>query len=114
MPKKEHKKILSFRKIGEKIVYARLKEGMKQKELSELLGCSQMLVSLIETGKTSPYKHIEKISQITNMPISWFLGENMSMIQWKAQMYDRFESFLKKIYPELFFHKNNENPPFYK
>ncbi len=60
--------------IGSKIVSARKQCGLSQKELGDMLGLSGIAISLLETNKRQVSAvRLWQISQITNLPITYFL-----------------------------------------
>lgn len=60
--------------IGERIKQARLEaDGMKQRELADLLGVSERSVIAYESGEVIPYRFIRKIEDVTGKSAAWIL-----------------------------------------
>ena len=61
--------------LGTYLKKYRLDHNMTQRELSNLLGTSQMYYSLIETNKVKPgIKMIRKISEVLNIEVQIIRG----------------------------------------
>ncbi len=64
----------AYEKIGQKLQKAREEAGMSQEELARRIGCSQAALSYYELGKRRLYvADLEKISNILNRPLTYFL-----------------------------------------
>jgi len=74
---------------------ARVKKGLKQKELAQLLNVSSKTVSNYELGFRDPdIKMLIKISQILNVTIDYLVGlEQKTLIE---QIKDRIQSLQKE------------------
>ena len=65
--------------VAEKIRLSRKNRKMSQEELSELLGCSRVIVSAIECSKQMcSIERLYKLCEIFNVPVSYFLPERES------------------------------------
>lgn len=64
--------------IGEKIKRARTEKGMTQKSLSELLTCTEIMISRYELGVSQISLHqLKKISMALGKPMSYFFDEQI-------------------------------------
>lgn len=64
-------------KIAKKIRKLRLKNGLKQDDLAELLNISRAQVCNIEKGRSNlSINHLEKLSKYFNVNITYFLNSN--------------------------------------
>lgn len=55
-----------------KLISSRKQKGLSQKELSELVGCSQSMISKVESGSRTPNDDIKiNLSKILNKSIEW-------------------------------------------
>lgn len=63
--------------IGRKLQQAREDAGLSQEQLASRLGCAQSTLSNYEKGKRRLYlAQLEKIAEILNRPIEYFLESN--------------------------------------
>lgn len=70
---------MSFKEIGRKIQLAREEKGLSQEQLAKALGCSQSALSNYEKGKRRLYlSHMEKLSEILDKPLEYFLESPLS------------------------------------
>lgn len=71
--------------FGDKVRFARKEMGLTQKEFSERLGIARGYLSDIERGKIKgTVAMMNKLSEITGKPISFFMGENIKIIQYET------------------------------
>lgn len=64
------------KKRGKKIQELRQSHGMTQKELGNLIGCSESLVSYVEKGeKKLSISQLQKMSNIFNVEADYFLDQ---------------------------------------
>ena len=67
---------LDFKKIGNKIQQFRLKTGMTQEELGEIIGTTQKYVSRIEMGNHKPYfSTIVAIAKALDIPVDSLVAD---------------------------------------
>lgn len=59
--------------IGARIAQARIEAGLTQEELAALIGVSTRSLQGYEAGAVKPYRHIERIAEALDRPVSWFL-----------------------------------------
>lgn len=63
--------VKASKKLGEKLKYFRLQNGMSQLDLALKLKVDKSFISNIENGKNNPTLNtIEKIAMILNVPLS--------------------------------------------
>nr|WP_321402024.1 helix-turn-helix transcriptional regulator [uncultured Desulfobacter sp.] len=68
---------LSLEKIGDRIKYLRIKGGMTQAQLSEIIGLSKGNISSLEKNRYEPSaKSIIKISELFKVATDWILLGN--------------------------------------
>jgi transcriptional regulator with XRE-family HTH domain len=102
----------TLKKLGLKIKQARQDASLTQDKLAEFLGYKDRVsISLIENGRKSAYKHLEKLAKITGKTVSWFLEDDTERkkLYWKAAQYDHwtkelerlFSMSMKKFYTEM-------------
>jgi transcriptional regulator with XRE-family HTH domain len=71
--------------FGDKVRFARKEMGLTQKEFSEKLGITRGYLSDIERGKIKgTVAMMNKLSEITDKPISFFMGKNIKVIQYET------------------------------
>lgn len=72
---KNKKNLLS--KLPKRIRAAREKAHLSQHDLAKSIGISDKSISSYEKGRsTPPFDKLKKISEFTNLPIHFFIGEN--------------------------------------
>jgi transcriptional regulator with XRE-family HTH domain len=59
--------------VGQRLVYARLKEGMGQEELALLVGVTTRSLSAYENDSVVPYRYIRELAEILRVPMGWIL-----------------------------------------
>lgn len=60
--------------VGGRIKQARLEQdGMKQRELADLLGVSERSVIAYEQGEVIPYRFMRELEKALGKPAAWFL-----------------------------------------
>ena len=85
----------AYERIGQKLQKAREEAGMSQEELAKRIGCSQAALSYYELGKRRLYvADLEKISNILNRPLTYFL-EN-------KEEFELDQSDLRNIFKEAY------------
>jgi transcriptional regulator with XRE-family HTH domain len=68
---------MDMRKLGNKIQALREGKKMNQEQLANAIGCSQPALSNYEKGKRRIYlAQLEKLAEIFEKPINYFLDEN--------------------------------------
>ncbi|SHG37870.1 Helix-turn-helix [Thermosyntropha lipolytica DSM 11003] len=95
---------MSFKDIGRKIQMAREEKGLTQEQLAKALGCSQSALSNYEKGKRRLYlSHMEKLSEILEKPLEYFLESSPSNKDWSsssannAELIDKITFLLKDL-----------------
>ena len=69
------------KEIGRRIQLARKETGgMTQLQLADLLNVTGRSVQDYERGKTVPWKHFERLEEITGRPLRWFLHGDESPV----------------------------------
>lgn len=61
------------RQIGLRIAAARRETGLTQAEFARLVGVTSRSVQAYEAGKIVPWRHLDRLEEITHRPRSWFL-----------------------------------------
>lgn len=61
------------KKIGLQIKKARLDAGLSQEDLAKHLNLTWEMISRYENGRSSAVKHVPKLAEIMNKPISYFI-----------------------------------------
>ncbi len=70
---------MSTKALAKRIKLARQEMGITQADLAYRMGISAQLVSAFESGRIPPApKYLEKISQFTHQPLSFFTGEKIA------------------------------------
>ncbi|HBV98655.1 MAG TPA: hypothetical protein DEF36_16680 [Desulfotomaculum sp.] len=65
---------MSYKSIGRQLQLAREQAGWSQEQMAAKIGCSQSTLSNYEKGKRRIYlAQLEKISEILNQPVEFFL-----------------------------------------
>jgi len=65
---------MSYKSIGRQLQLAREQAGWSQEQMAAKIGCSQSTLSNYEKGKRRIYlAQLEKISEILNRPVEFFL-----------------------------------------
>lgn len=71
---------LSLEKIGGRIKYLRIKEGMTQAQLSEIIGLSKGNISSLEKNRYEPSaKSLIKLSELFKVTTDWILLGNVDL-----------------------------------
>lgn len=74
MSKKKNKEL--DKKIGDKIYHLRTKNRLSQREIGDILNCSQMQACNYERGKQSvSINNLNKLSKYFNVKITYFIKE---------------------------------------
>lgn len=82
--------------VGEQLKKARRQKGLTQTELANKLNCSEMMVSRYEVGLNNiPTKKLEKIAKILNKSVSYFFGEEDSVITGQ-KIWEKAQSEIKQ------------------
>lgn len=69
--------------FGEKVKFVRKDMGLTQEEFSKMIGISRGYLSDIERGKIKgTVSMMNKLSDITGKPITFFMGENVKVSQY--------------------------------
>lgn len=64
-----------LKKFGARLVMARQNRGLSQRELSELAGMSNAMITIYEKGRTDPgATNLIKISRILNVDPAWLMA----------------------------------------
>jgi transcriptional regulator with XRE-family HTH domain len=61
------------REIGLRIAEARRESGLTQAEFARLVGVTPRSVQAYEAGRTVPWRHLDRLEEITQRPRAWFL-----------------------------------------
>ncbi|HKY74475.1 MAG TPA: helix-turn-helix transcriptional regulator [Patescibacteria group bacterium] len=78
--------MLDRTQLGKRIKEARLRTGMSQQELANVVGVSDKTISAYEVGRVDPpLESLEKLSQATSHPIAYFIGDVQSNIEAKLE-----------------------------
>lgn len=65
---------MSYKKLGQRIQWAREEVGLSQEQLAKMLGCSQPTLSNCEKGKSRVHlAQLQKLAELLNKPASYFL-----------------------------------------
>jgi transcriptional regulator with XRE-family HTH domain len=65
-------------RVGLKMKHTRLLKGLTLKQLAELAGCSESLLSRIENGNANPsIKMMHRVARALDMPVSGLFQENV-------------------------------------
>ena len=70
------KLIMGLKKeVGNRLKKWRLKKGLTQKELAEVLGVSRQTVASWEIGRTEiPYKALKKLKEEFGLDLNWLIS----------------------------------------
>lgn len=85
---------LQATEIGERIAQARLRAGMTQEQLADLIGKSTRSMQDYEAGKTIPWKDLRQIALLTEVPVDWLIHgshEEESLKRMLLDVLDRLE-----------------------
>lgn len=90
-PREESIRLEAARSMGERISQARREAGFRTAEaFSAMLDVSVWTVRSWESGKSQPRYHmLETISQLTDRPKAWFLGEGV--------LHDRLDRTMEEL-----------------
>jgi transcriptional regulator with XRE-family HTH domain len=84
--------------IGARIAAARHEAGLTQEELADLVGVSTRSLQGYEGGDVVPYRHMQKLAEVTRRPAAWLLhGDAAEDERTNAQRLDRIEEQLAEI-----------------
>lgn len=76
--------MLDRTQLGKRIKEARLRTGMSQQQLADVVGVSDKTISAYEVGRVDPpLESLEKLSNATLHPIAYFIGDVQSNIEAK-------------------------------
>lgn len=92
-------------KIGQKIKAARKIRRITQEELARAMGVSDKSISAYESNRANPPLHvIEKISKVTDQPMSFFLEETVeiSILSKLREVETQFKEIKKLLKKEKF------------
>lgn len=99
-------------RIGARIATARREAGLTQEELGDLVGLSTRSVQGYEAGDVTPYKHLDKISEVVGRPVSWLLrGDEEIDEEASGPRLARIEKQLAEIRGLLAGLAQDEDPP---
>jgi transcriptional regulator with XRE-family HTH domain len=59
--------------IGGRIARARKESGLTQEELASRVGVTARSIQGYEAGKVVPYRHLNRLAEITDRELAWFL-----------------------------------------
>lgn len=63
--------------LGSKIKKIRLEKGLTQRDLSRVLGCTEIMISRYELGVSQvSINQLEKIAHVLKVPLSWFFEDS--------------------------------------
>lgn len=104
--------VTNIMEFGVKFKKIRLEKGMTQQDVADKLGIKRSAISKWESGNIFPnHKQLDKISEIFNVPVSYFLleegsiGQQIDMFidqkgmskQEREELIEKIKSFLKLI-----------------
>ena len=91
--------MLDKQALGKRIREARLRSGLSQQQLANVIGVSDKTISAYEVGRVDPpLDALDKLSTATAHPINYFLGDVKSNIEARLE---RISSELKDIRDSL-------------
>jgi transcriptional regulator with XRE-family HTH domain len=64
-------------RVGLKMKHTRLLKGLTLKQLAELAGCSESVLSRIENGNANPSIKMHRVASALGMPVSGLFQENL-------------------------------------
>lgn len=89
---------LRQRVVGGLLRQARVKKGLTQKDLAELLGCSTRRIAAYEFGeKPIPLLELQKLADKLEMPLEHFMGDWIGATEKKLEDYQVFQELPKEI-----------------
>lgn len=65
--------VFTPQEIGARLKHARLELGLTQEELADLVGVSTRSWQGYEAGDVVPYRHMQKIAEITRKSVAWLI-----------------------------------------
>lgn len=84
-------------KIGLQIREARLKAGLKQKELAERIGVSESRISQYEKGSQNPrISTLMKLAEALEIPLKTLCGDQWEQVDYEART-EHYSPFLKYL-----------------
>lgn len=84
-------------KIGVQIREARLKAGLKQKELAERIGVSESRISQYEKGSQNPrISTLMKLAEALEIPLKTLCGDQWEQVDYEART-EHYSPFLKYL-----------------
>jgi len=92
-------------KIGQKIKAARKIRRVTQEELANAMGVSDKSISAYESGRANPPLNVvEKISKVTNQPLSFFLNDTVetSILSKLREVETQFKEIKRLLKKEKF------------
>lgn len=77
--------------VGARIAEARIRRGISQLELADLVHVSEKTVSMWERGKTRPHRHLNDIAFVLDQPASWFWDGDTVEVEMKELLLQLLE-----------------------
>lgn len=99
-------------KIGVQIREARLKAGLKQKELAERIGVSESRISQYEKGSQNPrISTLMKLAEALEIPLKTLCGDQWEQVDYEARTehYSPFLKYLGSLGYQVEGHRNTSN-----
>lgn len=97
--------VFTPQEIGARLKHARLELGLTQDELADLVGVSTRSWQGYEAGDVVPYRHMQRIAEITKQSVAWLIhgdtAETAPDPAWltplREQLEDGIARFLKVV-----------------
>lgn len=97
--------------IGARIAAARKEAGLTQEELADLVGVSTRSLQGYESGEVVPYRHMDKIAEVTRQTVAWLLHGDTETEAAFGEQLERIEEQLGEIRKMLADRDGEPKPP---
>lgn len=88
--------VFTPQEIGARLKHARLELGLTQEELADLVGVSTRSWQGYESGDVVPYRHMQKIAEITRKSVAWLIhgdtDEPVRDPEWMLPLREEYEA----------------------